>query len=88
MKQKYDVVLYFYWVHTHTVNKIIALHKELEKDHDVLTIFGNDSQGISKETFASANSPFIKNSIPRPVKDCSEPVPLSVLFVKNSKDSL
>ena len=52
MKQKYDVVLYFYWVHTHTVNKIIALHKELEKDHDVLTIFGNDSQGISKETFA------------------------------------
>jgi len=51
MKNSYDIILYFGWVHSSSVHKYFALKEELNKRVNTLLIFGNSNYGISNEYF-------------------------------------
>ena len=49
MKESYDVILYFGWVHSSSMHKYFALKEELSKHTNTLLILGNSNYGISNE---------------------------------------
>ena len=51
MKESYDVILYFGWVHSSSMHKYFALKEELSKHTNTLLILGNSNYGISNEQF-------------------------------------
>ena len=73
MKKKYDVVMYFYWVHPHVVGKYLSLHQRVSKYCDVLTILGKGEFGISEETFQYFKRYNLENVV---LKDMNEALAL------------
>jgi len=61
VKNSYDIILYFAWVHPSHIHKYLSLKKELNKRFNCLLIFGNDGSwccpnyGVSSEQLKPFN---------------------------------